>query len=334
MTERDDLQEAVTNLVAHLRENAAFYETAAKNATSDALTDLFRGRADRRRQFAEELETANWETPITPEEDVDEDDAGPLAGIRRGLMTLESAMTIERDKTDAITLEETQEEETKLLQTYREALAAEGWPDPMRDRLQRQFSHIQAAYLYAGTSFTPPGETVVLALFPDMNTAAGAMAALSDKEINRDRIGVLTQEAVVEQALGADENWQITQESAGVAALGGTAVGGVLGLAGGVSVAIAMGVGTPILGGAIPASVGVTAAGAGIGAAFGGFFGALLGWGVAEDDTHRYIEGVREGYILLAVQTPAAAAEEIAEALREAGGEDVSRRHETLNTDL
>jgi uncharacterized protein (TIGR02284 family) len=334
MTERETLQEAITDLVLHLRENATFYETAAKNATGDALTGLFHGRADRRRQFAEELETANWETPVTPEEDVDADDAGPLAGIRRGLMTLESAMTIERDKTNAITLEETQEEEAKLLQTYRETLAEEGWPDPMRDRLQRQFSHIQAAYLYAGTSFTPPGETVALALFPDMNTAAGAMATLSDKDINRDRIGVLTQEAVVEQALGADENWQITQESAGVAALGGTAVGGILGLAGGVSVAIAMGVGTPILGGAIPASVGVTAAGAGIGASFGGFFGALLGWGVAEDDTHRYIEGVREGYVLLAVQTPSAEAEEIAEALREAGGEEVSSRHETLNTDF
>jgi hypothetical protein len=96
-------------------------------------------------------------------------------------------------------------------------------------------------------------------------------------------------------------------ETASVGALGGTTVGGMVGLAAGASALVVPGIGPAIAAGALATVLGTTAAGAGVGAAYGSFVGALIGFGIAEEQTHVYVQGVKEGGILLLVQPESAA---------------------------
>lgn len=320
------LQEQVKDLAERLKESVDFYRTAAKNAINPQLKQLFEARMRQRQEFIEDLNAYTW---VDVESKVEEHE-GVLESVRRGMMTVKAAMTIERDKTDQVVLEESQEEESRLLDAYREVLQEEALPATLHDQLETQFNQIQAAYAYVATFFTTSDMPVVLALFADVSDVQTAVNRLADHGIQREEIGLVSREDVVSAALEEEENLQITRESSGATMLGGSVVGGLIGLAAGATVAIVMGVGAVTVVG-LPASLAVAAAGSGIGATYGGIFGALIGWGVAEDDTQRYIEGVREGQVLLAVRVPAERTEEIGAVLRQANGRDVAVRQQEFD---
>ena len=140
-----------------------------------------------------------------------------------------------------------------------------------------------------------------IALFLERENAEAAIDALSEAGFERDEVSILARREVVEDVVD-DERGESAVESAGVGALGGTALGGLVGLIAGASALMVPGLGPALAVGTWATVLGTTAAGAGIGAAYGGLVGALIGFGVAEEQTHIYVEGVQQGGILTLVQ--------------------------------
>jgi uncharacterized protein (TIGR02284 family) len=313
----------VKDLIQALKDNREVYRTAADNVISDELRGLFQERVQQRADFIAELEASSRP------QDGESDNGDGISGIERGLMTVKAAMTIERDKTDEVVLEKCQQAEEKLLQSYRLALAKE-LPPGLQSQIERQYARVQAAYHYIDQMIEPPEETIVLGLFAETTDVDEVIGTLTEAGFSQEQISLLAQEKTVKAAL-EDDTQKRTQESAQAAALGGGTVGGLIGLVAGASMATVLGVGSVLSGGALAATLGVTAAGAGIGASYGGIFGALLGWGVAEDDTRRYVEGVRRGEILLAVEAKPERAEEAADILRRAEAEGITVRPQKLD---
>lgn len=132
------------------------------------------------------------------------------------------------------------------------------------------------------------------------------------------------------ESLVEDRRAKTAKESAGAAAVAGGTLGGLIGLVAGASTALIMGIGTVVTGGALAAAIGVTAAGVSIGASYGGVFGALIGWGIAEDDVKSYIEGVRRGEVLVAIQAEPAQKDEAVRILKEADAHSVTIRADEI----
>lgn len=141
----------------------------------------------------------------------------------------------------------------------------------------------------------------VIGLFLERENAEQAIDALNEADFTKNEVSILASEEVVEDVVD-DERRESAVESAGAGALGGTALGGLVGLIAGASTLVIPGIGPALAFGTWATVLGTTAAGAGIGAAYGGFVGALIGFGVAEEQTHIYVEGVERGGIILLVQ--------------------------------
>lgn len=144
----------------------------------------------------------------------------------------------------------------------------------------------------------------VIGLFETYEDANEAVSNLVEAGYPSDTLSLLVQPEVVEELLDQDKN-EVVAESAGAGAVGGTALGTLLGLLAGASVVSLPLVGPALAAGALANLLGVTAAGAGVGAAYGGIMGALVGLGIAEEDSHVYVEGVKNGGLLVVVDTAA-----------------------------
>ena len=88
------------------------------------------------------------------------------------------------------------------------------------------------------------------------------------------------------------------------------------------------GVGPVIAAGPLATVLGLTAAGAGIGAAAGGLIGALTHAGVPEDDANYYAEGVRRGGTLVMVASPDEQAQNAYDIMQTHGAVDIDERGE------
>ncbi|MFW6096772.1 MAG: DUF2383 domain-containing protein [Chloroflexota bacterium] len=319
--EKDIAEKQLEELVDSLMHTKKLYSTAAGNALNDELRQLFEARAEQRESFARTIEQESW----TVEED-EEDGKGPLDVLRRGGLTIRAAMTIEPDKTDRILIEDTREADEALLEKYDKVLS-DDLDRAVKATLRRQVTLIEATQANMATMLGTPQGQMVLGLFATVEQAEEAVDGLVEAGYEQDEISVLAQEEAVESLL-EDPRPQATKESATAGAVGGGAVGGLLGLIAGASTAIVMGVGTVMTGGALAAALGITAAGAGIGASYGGLLGALTGWGVSEGDIQHFIEGVRDGKILVAVETERNGSEKAAALMRDAGATYVSTHQE------
>ncbi len=158
----------------------------------------------------------------------------------------------------------------------------------------------------------------VIGLFENHDEAEQALEELETADFTRDEVGLLAQRDAVEDVLDADRE-EAAVESAGAGALGGSALGGLIGLLAGASAVAVPGIGPALAVGAWASVLGTTAAGAGVGAAYGGLVGALIGFGVSEEQTHVYVEGVQQGGILVTVQSEEGKNARAAEILREHG---------------
>lgn len=293
--QKENIEETIQTLIDALQENQQFYRTAANNAINTKLRDVFRERTAQRGEFAEALAIHSDEVTVNDEGSADGD---LLDFLHRGLVTIKAAMTIERDKTDHILIEESLEAEQELLESYDQALEEiTNWPAGLETKIRSQYATVKAAYTYIGSTFSAP-QRVVLGLFTEIDDAKEVLTQLSAAGIDQENIHVVAQEEVVSGAL-ADNRATMAKEGAGTGALSGGVFGGLLGLIIGASMVITMG---PVVVVGIPALAGTTAAGTAIGAIYGSLFGALLGWGVAEDEVHAYIKGIREEQILIAAE--------------------------------
>jgi hypothetical protein len=160
----------------------------------------------------------------------------------------------------------------------------------------------------------------VVGLFDHYNNVDWAIEVLEDCGVDGDRISVV--------ALDRDATEPGTASGLGVAT--GAATGGLVGLLAGLSAFIVPGVGpvivTGALAGALFTSLGTTAGDAGLRAATGGLFGALMDLGFSEEEAAFYEEGVKRGRILVYVETGSVQRDRIKAILRGAGGVDGSTR--------
>ena len=307
-------------LIGDLEHAQKLYSTAAGNALNDRLRQLFEARAEQREKFVAVLRRQSWEV----EEEGDGSD--PIDILRRGGMTIKATMTIEPDKTDQVLIEETREADQTLLGRYRTLLSEDLEPG-LKSTLRRQQALVEASQANLATMLGTPDSQMALALFPTVEQAEQAGQALVQNGFEREQINLLAQEEAV-KALIEDPRPDTTKESATAGAVGGGAFGGLMGLIAGASTAIAMGAGTVLTGGALAAAIGITAAGAGIGASYGGLLGALMGWGVSEGDVQHFIEGVRDGSILVAVETDRQRSGDAIQIMRAAGATHASAHQE------
>jgi uncharacterized protein (TIGR02284 family) len=321
-----EMVESIQRLSAELTESSEFYEAAIQNAHETRLKDLFERRAQQRVSFIEELDA---DLQRYSDAELDEEEEQPLLtleeSLQRGLMTVKAAMTIERDKTDEMLLQECQEAEKRLLATYKELLDSHEWPTGIKATLSHQYEQVQAAHAYIDTTYNRADWAIVLGLFKQTAVKQKALIALKSSGFEDDDIGVVSQDdeekTDVAEAMREDVQ-ETTAETAGAGAISGGAVGSVIGLTAGAGVALVTG---PLI-----AALGITAIGAGIGATYGGIFGSLIGMGVGEEDVHRYLEGIRRGETLVAVRTSPNQAAEAAGILREHDASSVMVRHDSF----
>ncbi|MDY7013663.1 MAG: general stress protein [Cyanobacteriota bacterium] len=144
-------------------------------------------------------------------------------------------------------------------------------------------------------------------VFPTRQEAESALTQLRDAGFNMDKVSAIAKNADGSSSVGGARVTKSTEEqAAGGAAAGaaaGGATGGVMGLIGGLGVLAIPGVGPVAEVGVILAN---TLLGGGIGAAGGGLLGALIGWGIPEDQARIYDERLNAGeYVILVEGTPA-----------------------------
>jgi uncharacterized membrane protein len=135
----------------------------------------------------------------------------------------------------------------------------------------------------------------VVGLFERYEDADGALKELNEMGYGREDISVVAPEEKVRGKLS--KNHQTAETTATTGAI----FGGLAGLLIGVGTVVAPGVGTVLTAGALATTLGITAAGATIGAAAGGIRGSLREMKVPEAEAKILEEGIHKGGILVAV---------------------------------
>lgn len=163
----------------------------------------------------------------------------------------------------------------------------------------------------------------VVGLFDYYSNADGAVHALQNYGVDRNRISVVTR-----------DNDAIERGTAGEkGAATGAVAGGLVGLLAGLSTILIPGIGPVIATGTLAsiliASLGMTVVGAGFGAATGGLLGAFVDLGFSETDAEFYAEGVKRGGILVSVEADTENEDEVRDILRTAGAVDLDTRRKT-----
>lgn len=326
MADEKVTQQTIADLPAALKENAEFYHASAINAAHESIGALLRARAQERTELAQQLGRGQ---PDAAQGDADASLAGQGdtlgASLRRGFTTVTAALTIEPTLTDRYLVLECQKADERLLAQYEAALQHEELPSWLRRRLAEQQTQIQTTYTFTGTRFKRQASNVVLGLFAQQADLQETMAALRTLGFSDEQLTVVTTEQLVDKVLG-DRKAELSTSSAGVAALGGSLVGGLLGLVAGIGILALPGVGAVVALAAATTVIGSTAVGASIGATQGAFLGMLIGWGVAEENTQRYTVGVQRGEFLLVVYAAEEQTQQVATLMRSHNGSDVEVR--------
>ncbi|MEC4804796.1 MAG: DUF1269 domain-containing protein [Jaaginema sp. PMC 1079.18] len=143
--------------------------------------------------------------------------------------------------------------------------------------------------------------------FANRREAELALIELRDAGFDMNKISVIARDPEYNRVGGAEVTQSPKEQAKGGAAAGavaGTATGGVMGLVGSLGILAIPGIGTAVGVGVILAS---TLLGAGFGAAGGGLIGALIGWGIPEDQAYYYDERVNvyDDYLVIVEGTAA-----------------------------
>lgn len=149
--------------------------------------------------------------------------------------------------------------------------------------------------------------TTVVGVFSDRNQADKAIDDLRDAGFTNSQIGVAARgehTGPVSRDLDADDD---ATEEAGTGAVAGAAAGAGVGGLIGLGVLSGM---IPVIGPAIAAgTLGVILSNAAAGAGVAGLAGALLGWGMSDEDARHYEGEFKSGKTILTVSAGAREAE-------------------------
>jgi uncharacterized protein (TIGR02271 family) len=176
----------------------------------------------------------------------------------------------------------------------------------------------------------------VVGLFDRFDDAQDVVQDLMDAGFQRDNISVVANESArgaSTRAVGDVDSDSAAPEGAATGAVGGTVLGGALGLLVGAGLLAIPGIGPVLAAGPLAAAIGTTAAtvgagalGAGIGAATGGLVGGLVGAGVPKEQAEFYAEGVRRGGTLVSVQTDGMMTQRALDIMQRRGAIDIDQR--------
>ena len=164
-----------------------------------------------------------------------------------------------------------------------------------------------------------------IGLFSTRSEAEAALHRLRDAGFNMDRVSVVAQNDDELTDITAPDAEKDRSEQAkggaGAGATAGAATGGALGLIGSLGVLALPGVGPAAELGVLLAN---TVIGGGIGAAGGGLVGALIGWGIPEDQANYYNNRVFEhnDYLLIIESQSPAETRQAEEIVRDQGIRD------------
>jgi hypothetical protein len=139
---------------------------------------------------------------------------------------------------------------------------------------------------------------VVIGVFDDKRSAERAVTELRKAGFRDDQIGVAARDRAVQEDVrrGADRDGTYAGEGAVIGAATGAAGGVLWGL--GIMAGVLPAIGPVIAGGTLAA---ILASGA-VGAAAAGLTGALVGWGIPEEEARYYEREVHAGRIVLSVR--------------------------------
>jgi hypothetical protein len=144
-----------------------------------------------------------------------------------------------------------------------------------------------------------PAGLVVIGLFPEPEAAAPAIRQLKDAGFTEEEIGVIVPRRGPGGELLADvergEDLDVEAETVKTSAATGGIVGGLIGLLGSLLIP---GLGPVTLGGVLAS----TLIGAGAGAVTGGLIGLLVGMGASRAEAEYFDRGVRAGGMLVTIQ--------------------------------
>ena len=167
----------------------------------------------------------------------------------------------------------------------------------------------------------------VVGIYDRITQARNAVNDLVDSGLSRDDVSLIAPDPEGHYAGYEETEDRATAETTDAAAEGAIA-GGVIGGLGGVLVGLGAfaipGIGPIVAAGPIVAGL----VGAGVGAAAGGLLGALVQWGVPEEEAGYYAEAVRRGSTLVAVRTPDDQVKRVVNILERYNPVDVNERAE------
>jgi len=168
----------------------------------------------------------------------------------------------------------------------------------------------------------------VIALFDHYSNLEWAIEVLEEYGVDGDRISLVARD---------DDTLEAESAAAGTNGATGMANGALSGLLTGLSAFVVPGLGPVIATGSLASALfitlGTTAAGAGLGASRGGLPAALVDLGLSKDDAEYYAEGVRQGRILVYVETDLPDEYRIRAILRGAGAVHVNTRPQVWQID-
>lgn len=146
--------------------------------------------------------------------------------------------------------------------------------------------------------------TTVTGLFRDQESAERAYLSATEAGYSANEINVIMSEETRERYYGKNAT---LETEVGSKAAEGAAVGGALGATAGAIAAAIAAAGTvlaiPGLGLVIAGPLAAGVAGAGAGGVTAGLVGALIGWGIPEDTLKEYEADVKDGGILIGLNS-------------------------------
>lgn len=165
----------------------------------------------------------------------------------------------------------------------------------------------------------------VVGLYEDIQDANRVVRDLTDIGIEPRHISIIAGDPEERHAgqLSSMEGGEDGSTAAEGAAMGGL-LGGLTGVLFGLGAFAIPGLGPVIAAGPLVSGL----VGAGIGAASGGLIGAMVDWGVSEEEAEFYLEGVRRGGVLVAVRTPDEEVDTIVDEMDQEGLIDLEERVE------
>lgn len=152
---------------------------------------------------------------------------------------------------------------------------------------------------------------VVLGIFDTRDQAERAVQELRNKGFHKEISVLARDEKMKKEGLQMGGDTDTTAE--GITT--GGILGGLAGLAAGAGALVVPGIGPLLAAGPI--------AGLLSGAATGGLAGGLIDWGIPVEEGRRYEEDIRQGKILVAVQSSGPKLDDAANTLRQFGAQDV-----------